>query len=689
MNPDKDSTEHEFDNEENPTFDFLNEESLINDEEPNTQPSQQDGNAEDTLRSVFNHQEDSPDVLQLKPKNPIQRFIKSIRGFLFSDTEDIGRQSSPAINSVEDLDHTLIETSIIDAEEEDESTLERLSDSVQIPVGESSVENDSDFWNTKRKTGQLHPENQAEDDSLFPEINMRKILTGELPDVEDLPSPPISKEPAPPAKPASKSRRKKTSKENDQNDELRQFLAQLDDESLPTDSSPEVPYTGWGQSTPPASEPFKLPSQPEEELDDLLFGTALRFGTSPGIPQRQDEVDEDQNDSVKSPYFIDDLPEDSSVFLSDADLTNQDEEDIVEELPSDRFANLRSNMFLQPDTPDEEDNPYDFFPGELSAHPPVFTFNDEEKYSPVSQSDEEETYRPPFSDQDDSDDDFFESIRKRALFDDDTVDQSPFRGFVVDESQEESESNIFNEELSFPQVYETDFTEGEGEARDFNFLNGNIDSDFSGENQTITGFLDDLAANDREDSPPPEIEVARVEEIKGKSFLQRFDLNSKEFLIITASLVGIVVIAVATILLTRNIGRINLPAINLPAINSTNDVYPVGMKMPGGWYFDIQKSFMDNGQWKPQAAEWLEGSYVRRVIAIPWNEQSEAVVRTFSKDDKIQLYMSNEDIFAYRVTEVKQVPQDDTNILNSVKPSLVIILYQPKSEMRWVVIAEQ
>jgi len=173
--------------------------------------------------------------------------------------------------------------------------------------------------------------------------------------------------------------------------------------------------------------------------------------------------------------------------------------------------------------------------------------------------------------------------------------------------------------------------------------------------QNTTRFLEDLAAADREDAPQIQPEEIQVSEIKPKHGLGRIDLNSREFLIVAASLIGIIIIAVATIFFTRHLAQIRLPVFSLPATAQADGVYPVGMKLPGGWYFDLQPSYMEDGEWQPQAAEWLEGSAIRRVIAVPWNAQTEAVVQTFTTDDKIQLFMSNEDIFAYQVSEVRQV----------------------------------
>lgn len=113
--------------------------------------------------------------------------------------------------------------------------------------------------------------------------------------------------------------------------------------------------------------------------------------------------------------------------------------------------------------------------------------------------------------------------------------------------------------------------------------------------------------------------------------------------------------------------------------------YPTGILLPGGWSFPLQKSTFVEGQWKPTTSEWLEGTELRRVVALPWNPQTEAVINSFKPGDKVQLDLSNNDTVEYTVTRVERVTQSDTNILSDRSPSLVIILYKEKSAERWVV----
>lgn len=119
--------------------------------------------------------------------------------------------------------------------------------------------------------------------------------------------------------------------------------------------------------------------------------------------------------------------------------------------------------------------------------------------------------------------------------------------------------------------------------------------------------------------------------------------------------------------------------------------YPTGLTLPGGWQFQLGRSTMRNTIWTPVQGEWLEGTEVRRVVALPWNRQTEAVVRSFQAGDEVELQLSNADLLRYTVEWVEQVPVEDTTIYTGNTPSLVIILYDGEEEAaeRWVVFCKR
>ena len=123
-------------------------------------------------------------------------------------------------------------------------------------------------------------------------------------------------------------------------------------------------------------------------------------------------------------------------------------------------------------------------------------------------------------------------------------------------------------------------------------------------------------------------------------------------------------------------------------MSDPNLVYPTGIQLPGGWFFYLSPGEIKNNKWNPQTAEWLQNTTVRRVAAIPWSCQAEAVIQSLSVGDEINLYMNNNDINTYYVEETKLVERDNVKILTDTEPSLAVILFKSDNSDRWVVIAK-
>ena len=128
---------------------------------------------------------------------------------------------------------------------------------------------------------------------------------------------------------------------------------------------------------------------------------------------------------------------------------------------------------------------------------------------------------------------------------------------------------------------------------------------------------------------------------------------------------------------------------NQPTVSVVESVvYPIGLELTGGWFFPLEKGYLENGKWEPKTAEWLVGTEVRRVVAIPWTAQSEAVISTLQEGDTIRLVMSNKESKTYSVQSVEHVQRSQVDVLSDTRPSLVIILYQSLSDERWIVVCQ-
>ena len=123
-----------------------------------------------------------------------------------------------------------------------------------------------------------------------------------------------------------------------------------------------------------------------------------------------------------------------------------------------------------------------------------------------------------------------------------------------------------------------------------------------------------------------------------------------------------------------------------PAVVS-NLPYPTSVSLPGGWSFNLGKGALQDGKWNPQGAEWLQGTEVCRWVALPWSRQLEAVIRTLNPDDPIELVMSNNDRFVYKVYSVRQLTSEEMLDLDSNTPCLLLVLAEADTDSRWVLTA--
>lgn len=113
--------------------------------------------------------------------------------------------------------------------------------------------------------------------------------------------------------------------------------------------------------------------------------------------------------------------------------------------------------------------------------------------------------------------------------------------------------------------------------------------------------------------------------------------------------------------------------------------YPVTVNLPGGLRFNLGKGKLQEGRWNPRGPEWLVGTEICRWIAIPYSRQMEAVVLTLSKDDEIELVMSNNDVLVFKVFSRDQLTLEEMLELDSGSPCMLLVLAQADTGERWVV----
>ena len=66
----------------------------------------------------------------------------------------------------------------------------------------------------------------------------------------------------------------------------------------------------------------------------------------------------------------------------------------------------------------------------------------------------------------------------------------------------------------------------------------------------------------------------------------------------------------------------------------------------------------------------------------------EAVVRTLTPDDSIELVMSNNDRLTYDVFSIQELTLEQMQALDQNSPCLLLVLAEQDAEQRWVVTAK-
>lgn len=107
---------------------------------------------------------------------------------------------------------------------------------------------------------------------------------------------------------------------------------------------------------------------------------------------------------------------------------------------------------------------------------------------------------------------------------------------------------------------------------------------------------------------------------------------------------------------------------------------PGEIELPGGWKLTVYPSESPFAEWKPTQPEWLKGTDLCKLIAIPWSKQVSAVFKTFTPGEAITLVMSNNDSFKYKIDKLSQVSMDNLlSLVDVTSPCMVIFVYQENS----------
>jgi hypothetical protein len=183
-----------------------------------------------------------------------------------------------------------------------------------------------------------------------------------------------------------------------------------------------------------------------------------------------------------------------------------------------------------------------------------------------------------------------------------------------------------------------------------------------------------------------EVESTRQDPLEERLSAMENALNPyRRALYMGIAFLGVVMALIAAFVIYNAFQRSQ--AQSAPTEIPSNLPFPTSVELPGGWNFTLGKGVLEEGNWNPSGAEWLQGTEVCRWVALPYSRQLEAVIRTLNPDDPIELGMSNNDTLVYNVYSIRQMSPQEMQELDTNTPCLLIVLVEPGSEQRWVLTA--
>lgn len=114
---------------------------------------------------------------------------------------------------------------------------------------------------------------------------------------------------------------------------------------------------------------------------------------------------------------------------------------------------------------------------------------------------------------------------------------------------------------------------------------------------------------------------------------------------------------------------------------------PVSVEF-GGVAFELTRSKLEDGEWHPVLAEWLDGSELRRVVAVPFSQEVGQAVARLKYGDILRLRLGSSEVAEYRLVDIVRLKRHQIEALSSQSPSLAIVLHSERANERYVLIGD-
>ncbi len=107
-----------------------------------------------------------------------------------------------------------------------------------------------------------------------------------------------------------------------------------------------------------------------------------------------------------------------------------------------------------------------------------------------------------------------------------------------------------------------------------------------------------------------------------------------------------------------------------------------------GYSFVLGQGEARDGVWNPQGSEWLKGSEVRRVMAVPYAHDVAAAFQGLAPGEPIKVRLRSGEVVEYRTVAVERVKRHEIEVMTDKRPGLTLILYGERAGERWVLLGE-
>lgn len=107
-----------------------------------------------------------------------------------------------------------------------------------------------------------------------------------------------------------------------------------------------------------------------------------------------------------------------------------------------------------------------------------------------------------------------------------------------------------------------------------------------------------------------------------------------------------------------------------------------------GHSFVLSAGEARGGTWQPVGAEWLIGTELRRVVAVPYSPDLANAVARLREGDVVNLRLRSGEVVKYRVAQVARVKRHQIEVLTDRNPSIAVVLYGERAGERTVVLGE-